>query len=329
MQSSSDLSITLTEGSFIQATTSSRAFGGNLTFETPGKLTIQGAGALTVESFVTPTGGVGAGDLGPAGNLTVQANSVALKDSTRFSAESASLQGGGNIAFNVGDDIILSGGSFINAESINPIGGDGGNVFINTDFLIALPNQNNDIIANAVGGNGGRVEINAFNIFGFTQQSGFTTEELRSNQTNDLSASSQFGVEGDIVLNVLDVDPARGLTELPADLADLANQIVAGCGLGNTDDQSQFVMTGRGGLPPGPSDLNTVNNVRVPWITYGDRDTPTTAIAPPIAQESLIEAQDMMIDANGNTYLVTPFVEPTARLTRLSNTGECAATFQD
>ena len=100
-------------------------------------------------------------------------------------------------------------------------------------------------------------------------------------------------------------DPSEGANELPADLEDASDRIQTGCGLGNTNDQSEFVMTGRGGLPPGPSDLNTANRVEVPWVT--EDDTPAAiAVSPPAEAEApLVEAQSIQVDENGNIYFVT------------------------
>ncbi len=194
-------------------------------------------------------------------------------------------------------------GSLINAESTNS-SSNGGNVFVNTDFLVGVPYGNNDIIANAVGGNGGRVEVNAISILGFTTSNGFSTSVLRGNRTNDLSASSQTGVDGEVVLNTLAVDPASGLLELPANLTDRADQIAPGCGLGNADAGSQFVITGEGGLPPSASDTMTDDAVGVPWVMADDRAALAAVPAVPQDPAPLVEAQGMTVDATGQAFLV-------------------------
>ncbi|MBE7380209.1 MAG: filamentous hemagglutinin N-terminal domain-containing protein [Leptolyngbya sp. SIO1E4] len=314
--------LSFANGGRVAAATTGSGRGGSFTVQNDGPLTIQGQGELTV-------GAIGANS-GLAGDLNILGTDLLFDDGVVLSATSESLPGGGNVNLRSRDAIILREGSFINAESTNPNGGDGGNVTISTDFLIAGPNENNDIIANAVGGNGGRIEVEAINIFGFTEPNGFTTAQLRANQSNDLSASSAFGLQGEIVLNTLDVDPARGLTELPVDLADRTNQIVAGCGLGNTDNPSEFVITGRGGLPPSPSDLGTAAGIDIPWVTY-DGDTSTAAVSPPPVPETegtLVEAQDMVVDAEGNVYFVAIVESTSPQHSGLPPAGLCAATVQ-
>ena len=181
-------------------------------------------------------------------------------------------------------------------------------------FLVAAPGQNNDIIANAVGGNGGNINISALRLFGFSLQDEPDVSLLRGNNANDISASSQVGLPGAIALETLDLDPSQGLVELPLNLEDRANQVTPGCGLGADEDGSEFVVTGRGGLPPNSSDPLAANGVEVPWVTDdGDR----LATAPPASPPSqpttvLVEAQGVALDADGNPYLSAVMAAPPA-----------------
>ncbi|WP_448169483.1 beta strand repeat-containing protein [Leptolyngbya iicbica] len=293
--------LTLNNGSQIRAATASTATGGNLTVTGNSPLTIGGDGRLTVEA----TGA----NSGQAGNLNVRASELLrLRDGIELSANSESRQGGGNINIDVANgSLVMRGGSYINATSSNPNAGDGGNVTLTLSdgFLIALPGQNNDIIANAVRGRGGNINISALRLFGFTLQDDANVSRLRGNNTNDISASSEIGLPGDIAIDTLALDPSQGLTELPLNLEDRADQVTPGCGLGNTDDGSEFVVTGRGGLPPGASDPLMANGVSVPWVTATEGES-TIAIAPtnsPVTNAVLIEAQGVALDAAGQPYL--------------------------
>jgi filamentous hemagglutinin family protein len=293
-----DLKVDLAGDGLIAAETFNREIGGNLTINTTGNLTIKGSGALTVSS----------GDVnsGPAGDLNVFARSVLLDGGVGMLATISSVQGGGNINFDVDETLILRRSSFINAESTNETSGSGGNIDLDANFIIAVPNENSDIIANAFGGDGGRVEITAKRILGLTESQNLTTSELRDNATSDVSASSQFGQSGEVTITNLEFDPSQGLVELPFDLEDRASQITPGCGLGNTDDGSEFVVTGRGGLPPNPSDPLAANGVGVPWVV-DDNSTAPIAIPPPNLDtpQPLVEAEGIAIDAAGNAYFVT------------------------
>ena len=104
-------------------------------------------------------------------------------------------------------------------------------------FIVAMGNS--DIVANAFRGNGGNIKITTQGIFGL---------EFRPQRTskNDITASSQFGVNGTVQVTTLNIDPSKGLTELPVNLADSSQQISRNCGSVNG---SSFVSTGRGGIP--------------------------------------------------------------------------------
>jgi len=293
--------IRFNDGGQIAASTSGSGPGGSINVIGNSPLTLRGDGRLTVAAL--------GANSGRAGNLNVQASELLrLRDGVELSATSGSAQGGGNINIAVeGGSLVMRGGSFINATSTNPSAGDGGNITIRLSdgFLIAAPGQNNDIIANAVGGNGGNINISALRLFGFSLQDEPNVSLLRGNNTNDISASSQVGLPGAIALDTLALDPSQGLVELPLNLEDRANQVTPSCGLGNPDDGSEFVVTGRGGLPPSPNDPLAADGVSVPWV-MDEGDTSTVAVTPPAPTTTplLVEADGVAIDAEGNAYFV-------------------------
>ena len=180
-----------------------------------------------------------------AGNLFVDTNSLDLDSGSILS--SAVFGQGGNLELTVTEDLTFRNSSLISAEAFN--NAVGGNVTINADngFLLAFPDQNNDILANASQGNGGNIDISTQAIFGL--------EERRStppNQTNDIDASSEFGLQGDFSLNTPDFDPTTGLINLPASVGDASDRISQNLceqGVG-----SEFIVTGKGGIPPNPAD---------------------------------------------------------------------------
>jgi large exoprotein involved in heme utilization and adhesion len=109
--------------------------------------------------------------------------------------------------------------------------GDGGNITINAPVIAGF--ENSDIIANAFQGNGGNIQITTQGIFGLEFRPQLTPE-------NDITASSQFGVNGTVEINEFSLDPDTGIVELPAGLADTSDQIAQGCA---TDGDSSFVAT--------------------------------------------------------------------------------------
>ncbi|MEL7243625.1 MAG: S-layer family protein, partial [Cyanobacteria bacterium J06573_2] len=128
------------------------------------------------------------------------------------------------------------------AGTENSGGGNGGNITIDGGLIVAVPNENSDINANAFQGNGGNILINTPGIFGITFREQTTPQ-------SDITASSEFGLDGNFDLNLLELDITSGLIELPENLTDAADRISAGC---PTDEEARFVTSGRGGIPQNP-----------------------------------------------------------------------------
>lgn len=185
---------------------------------------------------------------GQAGNLTIAANSVLL-DRSRLTAETQGRGGesGATIRLQSLDSLVLQNRSLISAQARG--NSRGGNVVINSDFIVAPLGQNSDIVASAAQGQGGEIQITTQGLFGLEEQP-------IGNSTNDIDASSQFGVQGTVTINRPDVDPSRGLAELPIAPVDASNQIAQTCPTGgsrvDTSALDEFVITGRGGLPTNP-----------------------------------------------------------------------------
>lgn len=263
---------------------------GDLTINTS-ELVVQEDAAATVSSRA-----------GLAGNLTVNANRVFLNQGglTAETAVSQDNQSGANLILNDLELLQMRNGSLLSAEAID--NANGGNVTIDAanGFVIAAPNQNNNIVANAEQGNGGEIQITTQGIFGFEE--GRTTPP---NLTNDIDASSQFGVQGTVTINQPNVDPSRGLTELPTDVIDLANQINQVCPTPTISDQpSEFIVTGRGGLPPNPTTPLSGEALLADWVTL----EPGTAISEQSTVSAsdplLVEAQGWQIGAQGEVIFV-------------------------
>lgn len=79
--------------------------------------------------------------------------------------------------------------------------------------------------------------------------------KIETNGISDISASSDVGQDGEVAIETLSIDPSQGLVALPTTLVDPSRLIAQGCSSGNSSlakGQSEFVITGRGGLPPSP-----------------------------------------------------------------------------
>lgn len=266
-------------GLFANTTAGSTGKGGSI-FIDPETFTIRDGARVAVDSQ-----GEGVG-----GNIELAAGFLTLDNGT-ISAETRSNTGG-DIKVNLQELLLLRSGSKISTTAGNQqFGGDGGNIAINSPFVVAVPRENSDITANAFTGKGGRVDITANGIFGILPQE-------RLSQLSDITASSELGVSGQVTIITPDVDPSRGLAELPTNVVDASQQIASGCSPRGRQTVSSLIVTGRGGLPLSPHEplrgrAVITNWVNLPAATSATKSTP-----------QLVEAQGWIVDADNNVILV-------------------------
>jgi filamentous hemagglutinin family protein len=252
-----------------------------------------------------------------AGNIKIDANRITLKNQSSIKSESVADADGGNINLNLNGFLLLRNNSKISTNAgTEKAGGNGGNINIDTPFIVAVPKEDSDITANAFTGNGGNVNIQAQNIFGI---------EARPKPTNqsDITASSELGVQGRVSIRQPDVDPTKGIIELPQGLQDQSNQLGQLCGLGRKP-LGRFVITGKQGtLPTNPLNLMQGGSDSIPLATLDANNS--TAKADPIPDSlmvqnqppnRIVEAQALVRGADGEMYLVaeaptaTPYSRP-------------------
>ena len=267
-------------GLFATSFQSASGTGGDITITT-GDFNIADGAAVTVS---------GEGE-GNAGNIVIDARSIFL-DNGLITATSTSGEGG-NITLQIAENLVLNNNSQIStrAGTANTGGGDGGNINIAAEFIIASPTQNSDITANAFMGNGGNINITTQQLFGL---------EFRPEQTqfSDITASSQFGIDGAIDIEILELDPANNLTKLPEIPNDPSNQIIAGC---PADAGANFTVTGRGGLPPNPSQ-SVPEEIILQAFETGTGETYSTTTKN--NQPAIVEAQSWIVNEQGKVELI-------------------------
>lgn len=206
----------------------------------------------------------------------------------------------------VGDLLLLRRGSLISATAgTNQAGGNGGNITINSPLIVAVPSENSDIAANAFTGNGGRVTINTQGIFGIQSR-------LQPTPLSDITASSMGGgINGVVNINNPDVDANRGIVNLPTNIVEASNRIIASsCAAFNGKNGSTFLVTGRGGLPPSPDDYLSSDVVwsdtRLTALTTQQRSSKTTTATLPSKPKTveIIPAVGWVINDKGEVTLI-------------------------
>nr|WP_242022603.1 filamentous hemagglutinin N-terminal domain-containing protein [Trichocoleus sp. FACHB-90] len=268
---------------------------------------------ITTEQLIVREGGkvaVSTEGSGDAGDLWIQADSIRLDTAARLEADTRSQkpdspEGQGNITL-LSQELVLRRGSNITTNATGTA--TGGNISIDTGVIAALEDSN--ISANAEDAFGGRVFITAQGIWG---------TEFREEETpqSDITATSELGSEfrGIVEINTPDVDPSRGLVNLPTIPVD--TEVAQGCSAGGSQAQSEFIITGRGGLPPNPGEALSTDAVQVDLVTLNprieNRSIPNISTNPtrptPVP---LVEAQGWVRGANGKVVLIAnaPTVTP-------------------
>ncbi|NJR75200.1 MAG: S-layer family protein [Scytonema sp. CRU_2_7] len=237
-------------------------------------------------------------DLGPAGNLTIVANDLRLNQG-KLTAETNAGQGA-NIELQNLDLLLMQNQSQISARAFKDANGGNINIDAAKGFVVAVPGQNNDIIANAFQGNGGEINITTKGIFGIEER-----KATQGNTTNDIDASSEFGFDGTVSINTPDIDPNRGLIQLPVEPVNV--QVAQGCqttGTQTAGKQSSLASTGKGGLAVNPyeplSSSNIWEDVPVSTQTGTSRQRESVATVP----NKIVEAQGWVRNEKGEIFLV-------------------------
>jgi large exoprotein involved in heme utilization and adhesion len=265
--------------------------GGDLNI-TSGLLDVQNSGTITVGSTSTNSTAKG------AGRLEVTAQTIRLHNQAAITANTASGQGG-NIILRAQNLLLLRDNSVISTTAGGS--GNGGNIKIDTDILAAL--EDSDITANAFTGTGGNIQI--------------TVQGLFLSPDSQITASSERGIDGVVEINAPDINPSQGLVALPAQLVDTSGLIAQTCPASRGQGQSEFIVTGRGGLPDNPSEMLNGDAIEVNLATLNpkaeNRSSPTVSTNPTApAPVPIVEAQGWVTGKNGEVILTAfaPTVTP-------------------
>jgi filamentous hemagglutinin family protein len=240
---------------------------------------------------------------GQGGTLIVRADQIRLSQA-RISAETASGLGGDlDLQTNL---LMMRQGSNLITTAGNS--GNGGNVKINSPIILGL--ENSDIVANAFLGRGGNIQITTQGIIGLEFRNTLTpTTDL----TNNITASSQFSINGTVQINNIGVDPNSGLVALPVDIVDPSQKIAAGCA---NQNNSSFIVTGRGGIPDNPSHILSSNDQA--WQDLRTRQPATNRVAlpgkdssnAPLGIQPLLQATNWQRNLDGSIELLAANPSP-------------------
>jgi len=318
----------------ITASTSQQGQGGTININAKNTVTLENQGLIVAQSSGTGKAGnlqittgefsannsqveVSSKATGEGGTLSISASTIFLDNQSKLFAETAASDGG-NINLVASDYLLMRHNSLISASAGGT--GNGGNLNINSSFVIAVPSENSDITANAVQGSGGNITISTTAIYGLTYRSQLTSR-------SDITASSAYGVSGTVTINALAIDPSRALTALPSQLGKEKSLESDRCQVDANSDTSQFIITGKGGLPINPYESLNSDTLAINWLdgnSSGVGKTELTVNPPPITKienppSPLVEAQGLQV-RQGKVMLVanTAEVNPSSSWQRVA-----------
>lgn len=264
-------------------TTTGTGNAGNLTIETR-QLNVQNGAQASVSNEGT----------GTTGDLNVAARSITLDNRAALTAKSKSGDGG-NIQLKVQDLMQLRHNSMIStASGTEGKGGNAGDITIDTDFFFAV--EDSDIIANSFGGPDLKIQINTLGFF--------------------LSPDSEVIVNGEEI--EIEVQEQVNTPNTPSEeVVDVTRLITPGCSASRGQATGEFVVTGRGGLPPTSREAlrseQPLVDLGTPIKSEEDRASATISINSTSSKPyPIVEAQGWVISANGDVVLTAqaPTVTP-------------------
>jgi filamentous hemagglutinin family protein len=243
---------------------------------------------------------------GNSGDIRINANFLEINGKFSAIASSTNAGNGGDISLDIADILLLRRGAFISTTSgRNQAGGDGGNINLNSKFIVAVPKENSDIKANAFTGKGGNINIRTQAIFGIEPRP-------KPTDKSDITASSELGLQGQVSIQKPDVDPSRGLIQLPERLKDQSDQIDQLCGRGKKP-LGRFVVKGKDGsirsnpvVNTMPGDIDLTQLATLDGSNYTERvnQLPDSLMVQNPPANRIVEAQAIVRGADGNLYLV-------------------------
>ncbi|MBD2501542.1 two-partner secretion domain-containing protein [Anabaena azotica] len=259
-------------------------------FITTGKLNVSDRATVTVETL-------GGGD---AGTIDINAREINLDNRATLKATTRSGNGG-DINLQIENQLLLRRNSSISTTA-GTIGstGNGGNININMPdgFIITVPGENSDITANAFDGTGGNVNINAFRIYGIEAR------EKENPLTNDITASSEFGVNGTVKIDSPEADPNQRSVNLSTQ--NVEPKLAQVCQAAFGKNPNSFTITGRGGLPSSPDEVLSSDAVLTEWIAVDNVEKSSNTITNKIStptETKIVEATGWKVNSQGNVVL--------------------------
>lgn len=226
----------LTEGR-LTASTSGQGKGGEIDIQAT-NVQLDGGASISAES--TGTGlDLEIGE-GQSGNIKITAtDSLRIFDESSVSVKTDEADAG-NIDLKAGFLLHLRNGDITTSAAVDEMGegtGNGGDITIDPVFVVL--ERGSTIAANAREDEAGDINIT-------------TTGALFRSFDSDITASNARNLNGNIQINSPDTDVIAGALDLPESLLNISALLNDRCTARTQKSSSSLIVSGRGGVPPGP-----------------------------------------------------------------------------
>ena len=267
------LNVKVTKNAFFSGQ-DEEGYSSGLFTDSNGKMKNAGKGGILTlvvgDLHITDNAQINAGTYGPAegGSVRVRANTIKLTDGGKITALSEALGNAGQIELILTDKLIIRSNGSIETKaesadggnlsittpsyvylidgqittSVNEEFGGGGNITASPQFIVL---DNATMFAKAKKGKGGNINVTTTGIYNFT---GEAIEKI-------IDASSEFGVDGVVVIETPDNGAEEGLFTLPAALFDASAFMNTPCAQRVAENISRFVLVQSEGAANVVSDL--------------------------------------------------------------------------
>ncbi|MGH8615165.1 MAG: filamentous hemagglutinin N-terminal domain-containing protein [Gammaproteobacteria bacterium] len=220
------------DGAEVSARTSNTGTGGDVEVNAT-EIQLADGGSISAESLSSSS------NAGNSGTIDINASTFRIFNDSTVSVETAEADAG-NINLDVGFLLHLRDhGSITTSAAVDEEGqgqGDGGDIRIDPVFTVL--DGSSKIVANALEGSAGNIRIR--------------TDFLFRSPDSEIKASNRFGVEGNVEIDSPDTDVISGALALPESFLDAASLLSDRCRARAIKGASSFIVSGRGGVPPGP-----------------------------------------------------------------------------
>jgi large exoprotein involved in heme utilization and adhesion len=135
-------------------------------------------------------------------------------------------------------------------------------------------------------------------------------------------------LSGTVNIKTTEIDPKQGLVELPTGTVDPSRLIASGCADLDRALGNQFIITGRGGLPPSPNEPLSSNalwsDTRIPQVTAQRSqsvNTPSRSLKNAVA---IVPATGWVFNNKGQVTLISNVASVNPHLSE-QNSPSCAS----